>query len=238
MSGVRDYLQERKSEVGQHLSLLRILDRRSKETPDANDEDRIELRQVMIMKSSVLVHLYNIIESTMTRSLDELSEHVSKHHPRSYNETFFRAWMKFTARTHEGLAPESLLDCVTEVGKDLIRESQWAPLKIKKGLGNWDDKLIADLARVLAIPIDIEDAISRPAREHYIDNDSRMVYLRKKRNDLAHGWATFEDGARDRTVDELDYMAASILNYIEEIAVCFESFANNGLFLQEEGAAA
>lgn len=234
MSAVEVYLNGRTSEINQHVALLRLLERRSKEVSTKIDEDRIELRQVMIMKSSILVHLYNIVEAVMTRALNGLAEQVSCHHPKSYNAVFFREWMKVTARTHEALTAENLLDSVDRAGRFLIGDFDWAKFTISKGSGNWDDKRILKIAKNLGVPMPIEDAVSRPASEDFVDEDSRMVYLRKKRNELAHGISTFEDGARDRTIEELAYLSESVLGFLQKVAVLFEKFGDQELFLEKE----
>lgn len=223
MKQVESYLAERDDEMTQHLTLLKSLDGRSLDGK-ASPTERIEVRQVLILKSSVLVHLYNIVEATMNRILDALADSVSAHHPKNYSDSFFEEWIRFAAKTNDGSGPDVLLKKVTKTGKQLIAENDWERLRIHRTFGNWDDVRIAQLAERLNVRMDIEAEVKRNASEHFRNDQSRLVYLREKRNQLAHGFETFEEGAKDRTSGDLADLAGKVLAYLKEVVRCFSAF--------------
>lgn len=238
MREVRNYLGQRSEEMEHHLSLLNKLDKRSKESIDGRDQLRIEVRQVLILKSSILVHLYNIVEATMNQVLDETARQVSVHHPKMYTEAFFREWIKCTAGTNDGAGPEKLLEKVMATGQDLISEVDWAEMKILRGSGSWDDKEIQRIAGRLGVVLDIDPEIAMAASENFSNDESRLTYLRRRRNSLAHGHSTFEEGAQDRTYDELVKLARVVLDYVRAVIECFARFIEADRYLEAPRAEA
>lgn len=238
MREVRSYLKQRSEEIDQHLSLLNKLDERSRESHQERDHLTVEVRQVLIMKSSIVVHLYNVVEATMSQVMDELARQVSQHHPKAYTQPFFREWIKCTAGTTDGAGPERLLEKVTTTGQHLISEAGWAGLKILRGSGNWDDKEIQRIAGRLGVGLEMDRDIAKAASENYSNDESRLTYLRKKRNSLAHGHSTFEEGAKERTYEDLVELAQVVLNYVREVIECFSRFVEADGYLEPRGAAA
>lgn len=238
MREIRSYLGQRSEEMDHHLSLLYMLDRRTRESSGAGDQLRVEVRQVLILKSSILVHLYNIVEATMNQVLDEVARQVSTYHPKMYTEAFFKEWIRYSAGTNDSAGPEKLLEKVTATGQDLISEDGWTEMRIIRGSGNWDDKEIQRIAGRLDIVLDIDPEIARAASENFSNDESRLTYLRRRRNSLAHGHSTFEEGAQDRTYDELVELAKVVLKYVREVIECFERFVDVDGYLETRMAEA
>ena len=237
MNHVEIYLRERIDEMSQHLALLRRLDTRAAEGVE-NPDQRVEVRQVLILKSSVLVHLYNIVEATMNRALDKIAENASRYHPKNYTDAFLEEWMRKSAGTHDGASPDKLLKNATTAARQLVQNEDWNSLTINRGYGNWDDIRISRLSARLGVQLHIDETVRRHASEHYRNGESRFVYLRNKRNGLAHGFETFEDGANDRTADELTDLAKKVLDFMLEVIKCFDAFDQAEGFLRETEEAA
>ena len=57
-----------------------------------------------------------------------------------------------------------------------------------------------------------------------MDDISRLGFVRKRRNELAHGVLTFEEGTRDRTFDDLRELVDVISKYLGVVVDCFQMF--------------
>ena len=65
-----------------------------------------------------------------------------------------------------------------------------------------------------------------------------MKYLASRRNAIAHGATTFEEGARDHTLDEIEKLAARILPFLKAVAESYEAFLDAKDYLVQREAAA
>ena len=69
MDEIKYYLRERKDEVETHLHLLEALEFRSLTKQTNTNDLNVDVRQVLILKASILVHLYNVVEAVMAKLL-------------------------------------------------------------------------------------------------------------------------------------------------------------------------
>ncbi len=231
MSMLTAYLDEREAELKDHVDLIQKLELRAGERFEADDPLRVEVRHVLILKSGLMVHLYNVIEAVMSRALVQLAQDVSKFHPRNYAQSWFREWIRSSTRVEDGGAPQQLLTRIENASRSLIEDAGWDDLTIRSGSGNWDDKRIGKIVDNLGIRIQLGDKLKREACGHYVDDLSRLCFIRKRRNDLAHGVLTFEEGAQDRTLQDLVDLVRIVASYLRAVVTSFESYAANGSFL-------
>jgi hypothetical protein len=234
MDEVKQYLDERKQEVAMHLKLLAALEKRSMETPNSEDELNIDVKQVLILKASILVHLYNVIESTMTKSLEVIEDAIYSYHPKSYSDEVFNKWVVACMPISNELNISKLHNRAQNMGRELLTDTGWSKLSVKKTDGNWDDKRIREFSEKLGINIiyprgKFKSALLRP----YFNNDlSMMQYIRKRRNDLAHGLITFESGADNKTHAELKSLADTTIKFMELVVDACHTFVSNNKFLK------
>ena len=231
MSVLTTYLNEREAELKDHLDLIGRLELRAQEKFAFEDPLRVEVRHVLILKSGLMVHLYNVIEAIMSRALDQLSREVSKYHPRDYGDSWFSEWIRSSTRVEDGGAPQQILTRIEKTSRSLIQESGWDSLTIRAGAGNWDDKRISKIMEKLGIPLKLGRRLKKEACGHYVDDLSRLCFIRKRRNDLAHGVLTFEEGAQDRSLEDLSGFVRIVASYLRVVVSCFEDFSKKGNFL-------
>ena len=205
MNEVKAYLEERKHEVSTHLKLLSVLEQRSTEIHD--DDFNVDIRQVLILKSSILVHLYNVVEATMAKSLELIEVAIHNHHPKDYIEVLFNEWVVTNLRVSHEVNISKLNNRAQIMGRILLGDSDWSKLSIQKTDGNWDDKRIISFTKKLGIKIIYPKSFKAKLSRPYFNDLSTMEYVRKRRNDLAHGLVTFENGADNKTHAELENLA-------------------------------
>jgi hypothetical protein len=75
-------------------------------------------------------------------------------------------------------------------------------------------------------------AIKRAAYEcAYRDETTALTYLARRRNDIAHGATTFEEGAHDLTLDEIDKLAKRVLPFLKAVTESYEVFLSSKSYL-------
>jgi hypothetical protein len=232
MDEVREYLADRKREVNMHLRLVDALERRSTETQEVDDDLNVDVRQVLILKASILVHLYNVIEATMAKSLEVIEVAIHGYHPKDYSEELFDKWVVTNIRISDEINVDKLNKRAKKMGRELLAGSDWSKLSIQKTDGNWDDKRIVSLAEKLGINIVYPRAFKAKLRRPYFNELSMMEYIRKRRNDLAHGFITFEDGADNKTYMELNDLANMAVQFMELVVDACHEFVSNEKFLK------
>ena len=107
---------------------------------------------------------------------------------------------------------------------------------IKSATGSWDDQDISKIAHRLGCKLVISELIKRNAYEtKYRDNKNALQYLSLRRNAIAHGSSTFEEGAIDLTLSEVHELSTRVLPFLEEVTKSYELYISNKDYLKKEG---
>ena len=231
MIAVRTYLQDRRDELHDHAKLIHKLEEASVGGGQVRFPIDVQQKHLSILRSGLVLHLYNVVEAVMTRVLEELATEVAKHHPSTYADNILKEWVKSSTRPTDGAGPDRLLQRIEEIAHQLIQRSNASPLEIRRGSGNWDDKSILRVSSNLGVELDLDEGLRRRAYGNYVDDISRLGFIRKRRNDLAHGVLTFVEGARDRTCEDLQDLVEVVSDYLERVVACFEAFLEACRFL-------
>ena len=231
MREVLDYLEERRSEFDRHLYVARLLEARVDDAV-GDEAAQVEVRHVNTLKSGLLIHLYNIVEAVTVRTMDVVGQTVVTEKPRLWTEAVLKEWVRSaiwdgTDRLGEGAVSRL-------VGISSVLASGGAPIafKIKGEPGSWDDEAIKKAAERLGCRLVLDDAIKRAAYQPVYRNDmTAMKYLASRRNAIAHGATTFEEGARDHTLDEIATLAGRILPYLKAVTESYGTFLDSKGYL-------
>lgn len=238
MREVLEYLEERRVEYDRHLYVARLLEARVDEAV-VDDAAQVEVRHVNTLKSGLLIHLYNIVEAVTVRTMEVVGQTVVTEKPKLWTEAVMKEWVRAviwdgTERLGEGAVSRL-------VGISSVLASGEAPtaFKIKGEPGSWDDEAIKKVAERLGCRLVLDGAIRRAAYEPvYRDEMTAMRYLASRRNAIAHGATTFEEGAHDHTLDEIATLAGRILPYLKAVTESYQAFLDAKVFLVPQPEAA
>ncbi|MBL4801877.1 MAG: hypothetical protein JKY45_08275 [Emcibacter sp.] len=234
MIDVLSYLDERKDEFERHMSIARLLEERVNE-PVADEGIQVEVRHVNTLKSGLLIHLYNIVEALATRTLKVVGQTVVNDRPRLWTEMVLKEWVRAEVWSGEERIGDGALTRLTDVSAALVSGSSPGEFAVKGTPGGWDDKAIKEVAKRLGCTLALTPRIRRAAyQKAYRDEDTAMVFLRKRRNAIAHGSSTFEDGANLLTLDEIEGLADRVLPYLRAVSESYQAFLVNKNYLKEE----
>ncbi|NKN39701.1 hypothetical protein HFC70_25455 [Agrobacterium sp. a22-2] len=238
MRDVLAYLAERQSEFARHLSVARLLEARVDESVSEADT-QIEVRHVNTLKSGLLIHLYNIVEAVTTRTMTAVGRTVVTERPKRWTEAVLKEWVRAAIWNGEERLGEGAFARLTRVSGALVSGDAPDAFVVKGEPGSWDDEAIKKVAERLGCTLVLSPEIKRAAYERvYRDETTALRYLARRRNDIAHGETTFEEGAHDLTLDELSKLADRVLPFLKAVSESYEVFLSNKNYLAAEEAAA
>lgn len=246
MREVLDYLEERRSEFERHLFVARLLEARVDAAVgvDGNGEAegetaQVEVRHVNTLKSGLLIHLYNIVEAVTTRTLDIVGQTIVTEKPKLWTEIVLKEWVRAAIWNDGDRLGEGAVTRLAGISSILASGEAPNAFKIKGEPGSWDDEAIKKLADRLGCRLVLSSAIKRAAFEKVYRNEmTAMKYLASRRNAIAHGATTFEEGARDHTLDEISALSDRIMPFLKAVTESYGSFLGSKAYLAPQQEAA
>lgn len=238
MRDVLTYLDERLEEFTSHLTIARMLESRV-DAGTSESDLHVEVRHINTIKSGLLVHLYNIVEAVTTRTLQTVGRTVVTKRPALWKEAVLKEWVRAAVWSGEEKIGDGAMNRLTKVSRVLVSGLAPEEFVVKGEPGSWDDDAIKKVSERLGCQLTFAPEISRLAFEKvYINNKTAMQFLAKKRNDIAHGSITFEEGARDMTLSNLEELAGRVLPFLKAVTESYQAYLESQAYLQSEEAAA
>jgi hypothetical protein len=240
-SELMNFFEDRFAEVEAYLSLLQGIEEAARSGPPRiiNSDSAITASQQKILYSSVYLQLYNLVEATVSRCIqaitDAATSTLASWQAADLNAALRREWVRAIARTHIDLTPDHRLENAVTMCDHLIEQLPIHELQIDiGGGGNWDDEAIEKIsARVgcnLRISGTTREAVKRPER----DDLGAMKLVKNRRNSLAHGRISFTECADGVAVEELRRITSAVGAYLREAISCFASYIDLFGFLRPE----
>ena len=168
----------------------------------------------LILKASLILMLYNVIESTICNLLTELFDTIIKKNksidklPNRLQDTIYTYYLKIIDKDIKKLKEFR--------GCDNIKICNISYLDINKHFklfsGNLDSKLIREISKKLGV--DLPNNIDEPY----------LLFIKNTRNRLAHGEKKFSEACQDITLDEIKKMCRKVTIYLEEVTNTYEFF--------------
>ncbi|MCY4006594.1 MAG: MAE_28990/MAE_18760 family HEPN-like nuclease [Rhodobacteraceae bacterium] len=234
MIEVLNYLDDREEEFERHMSIARMLEARVDEIVEEGGA-RVEVRHINTLKSGLLIHLYNIVEATMTKTLETVGQTVVKESPNRWTRKVLEEWVRSEVWGSEERIGEGALKRLVKVSGTLASGKNLTKFVVKGVSGSWDDKSVKKVAQSLGCKLNLTRKVRRDAYEKIYRNETTaMEYVAERRNAIAHGGSTFEDAANDLTLDKLDEVAKRVLPYLREVSKSYQVFLDNKCYVVEK----
>lgn len=232
MSELRTNLEDRREEFDVHFTLAKALEDRVVLNSTLGTVS-LSVRHINTLKSGLIIHLYNIEEAIMTKALSLLGIALGSSDPRKWTEHSLKEWLRETivSRTTEG-GEDGRLTTVFRKSNSLLTETTLGPQKLKKPPGTWDDKVIAKFIERanISCPIPSEMWQRIAATPEYGDN-TPLQFLANRRNAIAHGRRSFEDGASDLQLSNIRKLADTTLDYLSHVIDAFQEHLEHDKYL-------
>lgn len=233
MTALLTMLRERAEEFDTHHALAVSLEDKIFGGEDVSiGSTRLSVRHLLTMKSGLVVHLYNVIESVMSHSMRLVGGAFGTVPPRTWSERARREWLREhgVARVEGGV--DSRLRQIELASINLLSDGPLGPQVVRKPPGTWTDASIRQFADRLGVQLQISpDLYRRLAKKDYLAEKSPLVFLADRRNDLAHGHRTFEDGGRDLTLAQIREIADVGIDFMELVATSFQIYVDQKHFV-------
>ncbi|QJD59987.1 hypothetical protein HG264_14325 [Pseudomonas sp. gcc21] len=233
MTTLHAALAERKEEFSVHMSLAHALDRQLfVGGPTSIGETALTARHLSTVKSGLIVHLYNIVESVMTRTIQEVGKAVQVTPPSEWTTATLKEWLRFYAATGSDGNEDTRLDVVHKAALKLLTREPIQDLVFKKPSGTWSDKVIYTFSQRLKVEFRLEPEIARKmAKNSKYGDKTPLGFLADRRNAIAHGRRSFEDGTRDLTLQDIQDLADITIEYIGLAVDAFQGFVDKKHFV-------
>jgi hypothetical protein len=226
-------LEERAEEFNTHYALAVSLEDKIFGGEDVSiGSTRLSVRHLLTMKSGLIVHLYNVLEAMMSQATQIVGSAFGTVPPKSWSENARREWLREhgVARVEGG--SDARLRQVETFSVNLLADGPLGPQVIRKPPGSWTDRSIGLFAERLGVQLAIQpDLYRKLADKDYLGEKSPLAFLADRRNDLAHGHRTFEDGARDLTLAQIREIADVTIEYLELVAISFQDYVDQKHFV-------
>jgi hypothetical protein len=180
----------------------------------------------------LIVHLYNVLEAVMSQATKMVGSAFGTVPPRTWSENARREWLREhgVARIEGGA--DTRLKQIELFSINLLTDGPLGPQMIRKPPGSWTDKSIGRFAERLGVRLQIEPDLHRKlAKKDYFGEKSPLAFLADRRNDLAHGQRTFEDGAKDLTLAQVREIADVVIEFMTLVATSFQTYVDQKHFV-------
>lgn len=200
---------------------------------------RISTPQQKVLYSSVYLQLYNLVEATVSRCIEAITDAATSSNnrwrPGDLNAKLREEWVRSVAGTHVELGPDNRLKRAVEMCDHLIGQLPMGTFRIDhKGGGNWDDEAIKKISVRIGCRLGITPETEASVKRSIRDDLGALKLVKNRRNRLAHGAVSFTDCADGVTVAELRSISDAVGAYLREAIGCFGSYIDLFDFLLPE----
>jgi hypothetical protein len=228
----RRVLDERKSELDTHLAFISQIEALATGHGRTAGGGRFDTDSINILKSGLLLHLYNVVEAVMSKVLEEIALAAQSHVPRKWCDGLLQEWAIGRVNLTRDILIQNAETRIVKLLQEAVERSDVTQVSIRRRSGNWSDSEIAELAGALQCTLSISDPVKLAACEmHFEDRKAPMNYIRHMRNQLAHGNLSFVEGARHLSSARLQELCDNVINYMVEVVDAFDLYIDNQNFL-------
>lgn len=235
MNDVEHALRVRMKDIVIHLNAIRFVERCANPSIVGHGHARkfrISSTTIDVMKAGVFVHLYNLVESTISGCFNEVCRVIQSNEV-SYSmasERWQHAWILAQTKSEQYMTVENRVLAVKAVCEHILRDAT-VEVAVRSTTGNFDDRQIENMTERYGIALALS-ATTRTSVKRTVLNDMGFLGLiRTRRNDLAHGLVSFADVGRDYTANDLTRWAWGTFRYLREVVASFRRYVDNNEYI-------
>lgn len=234
---ISTFFDERLSEVDAYLDLLHVMEEgaRSGNLQFSGTTKPLTSAQQKMMYSGVYLQLYNLVEATMTKCIDAVTEAAAsdaRWAPSDLAPELRREWIRAIARTHVELNHEHRLRHAIELCSYFVDSLPLGQFSVEKGGGgNWDDASIEALARRIGLQVRADPDVYSKVKQKIRDDLGPLQLVTRLRNRLAHGDISFVECAGEVDWSALKNLRDVTADYMRAVVQCFSAYLRSFEFL-------
>nr|WP_314547638.1 MAE_28990/MAE_18760 family HEPN-like nuclease [uncultured Massilia sp.] len=200
MFSARAEFERRVSEIEEYIDYLERLEKLG----------GISVTLMNTMKSSALLMMYNLVESTMTNAMQDIFDHI-----KSTNTDFNSLTDKMKEVVLNMTRKRSAADVVKKMSEDAMTLAVACFDRIGLFSGNIDTRKISDTARDIGL---------KPKKGY---SEAALLTIKDERNNLAHGTKSFSDCGKDYAATDLRYSYEKVKALLLKVILDFEVYLQN-----------
>ena len=233
MTALLSMLRDRAEEFDTHHTLAVSIEDKIFGGEDVSiGSTQLSVRHLLTMKSGLIVHLYNVVEAVMSQATKMVGSAFGTVPPRTWSENARREWLREHGVARIDGGADARLKKIEVFSINLLTDGPLGPQVIKKPPGSWTDKTIGIFAIRLGVNLEISPELySKMAKKDYFGEKSPLAFLADRRNDLAHGLRSFEDGGTNLTLPQIREIADVALEFLELVVIAFQAYVDQKRFV-------
>lgn len=208
MNEAREVFEVRAKEIETYFSFIQSFIEESKQD-DLNK----------ILKSNLLLMLYNLVESSISNAIEEIHNDI---HNRTVSFDLLKIELREVLIAHlkNHLNPRDFVTSIKDIAIDIVKKSFQ---KQKISNGNIDSLKIKKLGEQYGFN----------SNTNYLQTKNGMCLVDiKGRNDLAHGTFSFTEVGKDYSILDLEKMKNETINYLSQILENIDAYIVNQEYKQ------
>lgn len=189
----------------------------------------IKPEQQKIMYSSIYLHLYNLIEATISTLIDAVGRHATVGINGNLNlltERMRKLYVTSVTSPYELLTNEKRLEKAILLFEQVLNIQ---PIDIKippGGGGNWDVVEIEKLSKNIGIDIPLPPDLRQKVKTPFRDDKAPIRLIKDIRNKLAHGSLSFAECGNNHVASDFRLLIDIVKDYLAHIIDHYEAFIN------------
>ncbi|MDZ7992312.1 MAG: MAE_28990/MAE_18760 family HEPN-like nuclease [Nostoc sp. EfeVER01] len=172
------------------------------------------------LKATGFLLLYNLVESTMRNAITTIFDEFQNKNI-SFDDATNKIKKIIIKNFKDNNSTDTLLQNINNISCDIISSSFD---KEKLFSGNIDARKIRQTSEMYGF--------SCTTNSKKTKDGSDLLTVKTNRNDLAHGFKSFEEVGRDATADELLEIQKRVISYLKGILENIESYLSNKEYLK------
>ncbi|MFD6894103.1 MAE_28990/MAE_18760 family HEPN-like nuclease [Rhodococcus sp. NPDC060086] len=229
MSAARDVFEERREEVENLVSYLEEVE--GGNSVSSGDAPRGET--LRILRASCYVMIYNMIESTMSVCLKDLSSAVrdTATSIRDLKQEIFDLYL--VSRYGNRIMPASR-EKAADFARDLLNDASSSVIPefvFAAPSGNCTDSNVERSLRNVGIEFALLPPLKTRVKRKVVNNRTLLESLVMVRNDLAHGNRAFSEVGQDSSATDLREIFTLAAEYMDVVVDHFEDYISNSGYL-------
>lgn len=210
MIDIKNTFEQRKTEIEEYFQFLNSY-------KPVNAADNL----FKILKSNLLVMLYNLIESSISNGIEAIHNNI---YSNSISFNSLKEKIKSLVITNtKRVNSDKFVAKITNIATDIVKHTFKREELFN---GNVDSRKIKKLSEQYGFNSETDYSRTK--------HGSHLVTIKDKRNDLAHGIYSFTEVGKEYTMQDLEEMKDRTTNYISDILDNIELYLANKDYLNTD----
>ncbi|CAH9054041.1 hypothetical protein PSEHALCIP103_00948 [Pseudoalteromonas haloplanktis] len=190
----------------------------------------IKPNQQKIMYSGIYLHLYNLIEATISLLIEAIETHASEEVGNNVSlltDNMRALYIKSVTTAKGNLSDEKRLEKAIDLFEQVLNIK---PVEIKlplSGGGNWGFTEIKAFSKQIGVIFNFDQELKAKINKKFRDDKKPIRLIKEIRNKLAHGSLSFTECGQDHVASEFRELINIVKEFLEAVIEHYDAFINN-----------